>query len=180
MSISVGASSNASSMIQSVLGATAGSRTASDPLDELLESMTDSSDGASEPPASTTQSGSGTAAYDPATFLSLISAQGQQGGRGVTAPGGTSDHSHATGSASDSNNADNATTQTIVNPDGSTTTIVTYADGTEVESSTSPPQGTNATATASSSGLSSGNKVLADLFQSLLVPAAGAALSALI
>jgi hypothetical protein len=178
MSMSVGASSNASSMIQGVLGATAGSQKASDPLDELLKSMTDPSGGAPNPPASATQSDTAApAAYDPATFLSLISAQSQQGA-GVTAPGGTSDHSHATGSASDSNDSDNATTQTIVNPDGSTTTIVTYGDGTEVESSTPAPQGTNAA--ASSAGQSSGNKALADLFQSLLVPAAGAALSALI
>jgi hypothetical protein len=185
MSMSVDASSNALSTIQSLLSAATGGQAPSDPLDELLEGLASPADGASDPAASPTQSGnSAGTAYDPSTFSSLLSAQGQQDSQGVAPSSSASGHVGAgAGSASgsdDADSADSATTQTVVNPDGSTTTIVTYADGTEVESSTPAPQGINATATSSSAGSPSANKALTDLFQSVLAPAAGAALSALI
>jgi hypothetical protein len=110
-------------------------------------------------------------AFDPSTFNALLSIQEQANGAGQI------------GNAADSSDADtdmssaDPTTDTVTNPDGSTTTMLTYPDGTQQVTTTPALQPIGAAAT----GLAA-NAVSKNLEQlgDLLGPLASAAIVALI
>jgi hypothetical protein len=150
MSLSVGGASNALSSVQSFLQQTSSKIGNTDPSGGLFGLLAGMGPSASSDASSA--SSSSAARFDPSTFSTLLDAQGQAGsasssGGSAHAAGG-SGGSDPTSSPGDQN-ADGSTTQTIVNANGSVTTITTYPDGTSMQS-TAPAATTSGNLNAAS------------------------------
>lgn len=111
-------------------------------------------------------------AFDPSTFNALLSVQEKANG-GVDQLASALDSSDA----QDGSTEAQRTTETVTNPDGSTTTTLTYSDGTQAVTTTPAVQSVGAAATdLATNAISKDVEQLGDL----LGPLASAAMIALI
>jgi hypothetical protein len=174
MSISISAPINALSQVNSLRSTSATSGAGA--LDSILQMFSGATSQSSASPPSATSGGSAPVspsnAFDPSTFNALLSVQEKAGGAHAT-------HIKAPDSSDgqDGSNAATPVTETVTNPDGSTTTTLTYPDGTQAVTTTPAVQPVGATATELAT-----DAISKDLDQlgELLGPLASAAMIALL
>jgi hypothetical protein len=172
MSVSIGASIQALSQVNSLRSSNAASGAgALNSILQMFGGATGQSSAAPPVPPQGANPVSPANAFDPSTFNALLSVQ-EKANDGVSQAANALNGSGAQGGSDEAE----PTTETVTNPDGSTTTTLTYSDGTQEVTTTPPVQPVAATATDMTTDAISKNL---DQLGDLLGPLATAAMFAL-